>query len=126
LTGQRVVPIDATFEGCAEPQLAARLWATGFTHVLVREPWERQWLADHADEEGWLVEARFADADILAVRPRSPSIYVQQSAGFWPREHDADATWRWMGTDASWTIVAGAPRSKVMLDLDASAFQVTR
>lgn len=126
LTNGRIGLLDSTFEGCAEPQVAAKLWAAGFTHVLVRDMWERQWLNGHGDAEGFHVQARFADADILAVTPREPLVYTQQITGFWPREHDDHTTWRWMGADASWTIVTPTPRPRVTLDVDMSAFHVTR
>ena len=126
LTNGRIRLLDSTFEDCAEPQLAAKLWAAGFTHVLVRDTWERRWLNDHGDAEGFHVQARFADADILAVDAREPLIYTQQITGFWPREHDDKTTWRWMGADASWTIVTPTPRPRVTLDVDMSAFHVTR
>jgi len=72
------------------------------------------------------VQARFADADILAVTPRDPLVYTQQLTGFWPREHDDRTTWRWMGADASWTIVTLSSRSSVTLDVDLNAFHARR
>ena len=126
LTNGRIGLLDGTFDDCAEPQVAAKLWAAGFTHVLVRDTWERQWLNDHGDAEGFHVQARFADADILAVTPREGLVYTQQITGFWPREHDDTTTWRWMGADASWTIVTPTPRPRVTLEVYMSAFHVTR
>jgi hypothetical protein len=126
LTHGRIESLDSTFGDCVEPHVAAKLSAAGFTHVLVRDTWQRQWLNDHGDKEGLHVQARFADADVLAVTPREPLVYTQQITGFWPREHDGDATWRWMGADASWTIVTPASRPHVTLDVDMSAFHVRR
>jgi hypothetical protein len=126
LTNGRIGLLDSTVGDCAEPHVAAKLWAAGFTHVLVRDTWERQWLNDHGDREGFRAQARFADADILAVTPREPLVYTQQITGFWPREHDDNATWRWMGADASWTIVTPSSRPSVTLDVDLNAFHVRR
>ena len=37
----------------------AKLWAAGFTHLLVRDTWERQWLRDHGDAEGLRLAGAF-------------------------------------------------------------------
>lgn len=112
-------------DDCAEPQLAARLWAAGFTHLLVRDTWERQWLRGRGHAEGLQLQARFADADIFSMKPRE-LVYTREISGFWPREHGNGDSWRWMGADASWTIVAPMPRNRVMLEVDMHAFHVTR
>jgi hypothetical protein len=125
LTNGRVW-FDAAIGDCAEPQVAARLSAAGFTHVLVRDAWERQWLNDHAEREGFHVQGRFADADILAVTPREALVYTHRITGFWPREHNDHTTWRWMGTDASWTIVTPKSRLDVTLEVELNAFHVRR
>ncbi|HMB79030.1 MAG TPA: 6-pyruvoyl-tetrahydropterin synthase-related protein [Vicinamibacterales bacterium] len=125
LTHDRIEALDSRFDGCAEPQMAARLWAAGFTHLLVRDTWERQWLNEHGDANGFERQARFADADVFLLKPRE-LLYTDQVTGFWPREHGDHATWRWMGADASWTIVTPTPQSRVMLDVDMRAFHVTR
>src|SRR5206468_2105693 len=62
----------------------------------------------------------------LAVTPLEPLVYTQQITGFWPREHDDNTTWRWMGADASWTIVTPTSRPRVTLEVDMSAFHVRR
>jgi 6-pyruvoyl-tetrahydropterin synthase related domain len=125
LTGGRIVLADSSFADCGEPQMAARLRAAGFTHVIVRDTWERQWLREHGDAEGIRLRARFDAADVLSVEPRE-LVYTQEIDGFWPREHGAEISWRWMGADASWTIVAPTPLPRVTLDVDLSAFHVTR
>lgn len=78
LTNGRVGLLD-TFRDCAEPHVAAKISAAGFTHVLVRDRGERQWLKDHGDREGFRLQARFADADILAVTPPEPLVYPRPS-----------------------------------------------
>jgi hypothetical protein len=126
LTNGRIELLGGTFEDCVEPDVAAKLSAAGFTHLLVRDRWERRWLNGHGPAEGLHVQARFADADILAVTPRQPLVYTQQITGFWPREHNDHATWRWMGADASWMIVTPTARPRVTLEVDMSAFHVRR
>ena len=125
LTEGRVALADGEHDDCAEPQLAARLRASGFTHLIVRDTWERPWLRDHGDADGIHLEARFADADVFSIRPRE-LVYTAAIAGFWPREHAGDATWRWMGADASWTIVTPTPRPRVTLEIEIHAFHVAR
>jgi hypothetical protein len=124
LTGGHI-GLAAADDDCAEPQLPARLWAAGFTHLLVRDTWERQWLRDHGDGEGLRLEAHFADADIFSMTPRE-AVYTQTLTGFWPREHGNGDSWRWMGADASWAIVAPAPRTGVTLEIELRAFHVSR
>jgi hypothetical protein len=124
LTGGRI-GLAAADDDCAEPQLPSRLWAAGFTRLLVRDTWERQWLRDHGDNEGLRLEARFADADIFSMTP-CELVYTQTLTGFWPREHGNGDSWRWMSADASWTIVAPAPRTGVMLEVEVRAFHVSR
>ena len=47
--------------------------------------------------------------------------------GFFPREHDAEWTWRWMGKDAAWTIVNTSAQPIVAtLGIEMSAFHRAR
>ena len=126
LTDGRIQLLDAAVGDCAEPQLAGRLSAEGFTQVIVRDAWQRQWFNEYGARDGFHVEARFADADIFAVMPRDTPVYTQRMTGFWPREHDATTTWRWMGAEASWTIVSAARQPHVVLELDLNAFHSDR
>jgi hypothetical protein len=126
LTNGRIQPLDDTFGDCAESQVADKLSAAGFTQVLVRDLWERRWLNSHGYVEGLQVQAQFADGEILAVTPRTPPVYTQQILGFWPREHDDSTTWRWMGADASWTIVAPTWQPHATLEIEIGAFPQRR
>jgi hypothetical protein len=125
LTDGRITNGDQAGGDCAEPQLAAKLWAAGFTHLLVRDTWERQWLRKQADGQGLHLQARFADADVFSLKPRT-LVYTQTVDGFWPREHSAGTTWRWMSEDASWIVVSPAPQPRLWLELELQAFQVGR
>ncbi len=127
LSEGRIAPIDATAGGdCAEPQGAARISAAGFSYVIVRDAWQRQWLRDHGEAQGFHVQARFADADVFAVGFPASTIYTRHVTGFWPREHEGDTTWQWMGADASWTIMTPAAHDRVTLEVELSAFHVAR
>ena len=111
---------------CAEPQVADKLSAFGFTHLLVTDAWERSWLSHHGAAEGVRLRVHLGDADIFEVTPREPIIYTQQIIGFWPREHNDDTTWRWMGADASWTIVVPTSRPSVTLEVEVNGFHERR
>jgi hypothetical protein len=111
---------------CAEPKVADKLSAVGFTHLLVRDAWERSWLSRHGAAEGVHLRVHFGDADVFEVTPREPLVYTQQMTGFWPREYSDDMTWRWMGANASWTIVAPTTRPSVTLAVDLDAFHQRR
>jgi hypothetical protein len=127
LTHGRIGMSGGTFlNDCTEPHFAAKISSAGFTHLIVSNRWERRWLTDRGDADGLRVQARFPEADVLAVMPREPLVYTQQITGFWPREHDDHATWRWMGAEAAWTIVTPAAQPRVMLDLEMSAFHIRR
>jgi hypothetical protein len=125
LTDGRITLAGAAADDCAEPQLAPRLRAEGFTHVLVRDTWQRDWLRRSGAAEGLRDEARFAAADVFSINPRT-LVYTIATAGFWPREYDGASTWRWMSTDASWTIVTSAARPRVTLEIEIRAFGTSR
>ena len=108
--------------------VAQRLVANGYTHLLVRRdsPNGRS-LADHVASVRLRVAARFDDGEVFAVTAETPSIYTAALTGFFPREHDAEWSWRWMGTDAAWTIANISARPIVAtLDLEMLAFQRSR
>jgi hypothetical protein len=110
---------------CAEPQIAARLRADGFTHLLVADSWQRSWLRQHPHICGVSPAAQFDAADVFALDPDAP-VYTREITGFSAREHDDRTTWRWMGDDASWMIVTNAALPQVTLRLDIRAFHIIR
>ena len=73
--------------------------------LVRRDAADRQWIADHPAPDGLRAVATFDDADVFAVTAPPPAIYTKTMTGFFPREHDAAWTWRWMGEDAAWGIV---------------------
>jgi hypothetical protein len=64
---------------------------------------------------------------VFAVTARTPAILTAAMTGFFPREHDSEWTWRWMGADAAWTIVnTSAVPIVAILDIELSAFHRAR
>jgi hypothetical protein len=124
LTDGRIMS-SALDTDCAEPQIAARLQADGFTHMLVASSWQRAWLRQHPLLAGVRAEAQFEAADVLSLDPQAP-IYTRDMTGFSAREHDDRTTWRWMGDDASWLIVTPTPLPHASLRLDLRAFHIVR
>jgi len=76
---------------------------------------------------GLQLAAQFRDARVFAVTACVPAIYTAAISQFSPREQDADWSWRWMGTDASWMVVNTGPAPiEATLALQLSAAHRTR
>jgi hypothetical protein len=103
-TRYRVRPAAPPFDDCTEPNVADKLAAAGFTHLIVRrESAEGRWLARRRTP-GLQRAAAFDDSDVFAIAATAPLVHTVSMSGFLPREHDATWTWRWMAGDASWWI----------------------
>ena len=128
LTGFRISLQTEAFDDCTEPNFADKLSAAGYSHMLVRrEAPKAQWLANRQTPEGLQVAARFTDGEVFAVTARAPVVYTAQMAMFYSREYDDAWTWRWMGPEASWTIVNTSAGSIVAsVDIDITAFHAAR
>jgi len=124
LTGSRVTLLDGADGDCREPNLAGKLAAEGYTHLLVRrDNRDGRTFLDGPPATGLRLAARFRDAEIFAVTAAAPPIYTAAMTRFWPREHDGARTWRWMGEGAAWTVVNTGGRALVAtLDVELSAF----
>lgn len=128
LTGTRVTLLHNAIGDCTEPNLPGKLAAGGYTHLLVRRGNDegRAFFARPA-VDGLCLVARFRDAQVFGVTAPTPPIYTAAMTQFSPREHDVDRTWRWMGADASWTVVNTGTRPLVAnLALELSAAHHTR
>jgi hypothetical protein len=128
LTGDRITFLDGAVPDCAEPDLPQKLAANGYTHLIVRRgiP-DSLWFDDHAPPNGLRVAARFSDGRVFAVTEAAPEIYTAAMTGFYTREHDGARSWRWMGADASWTVVNTVERPiAASLCLEVEAFQHPR
>ena len=128
LTGYRVTSLSASINDCTEPNLAGKLAAMEYTHVLVpRNAEDGQWFATHTAPDGLLSVANFDDAQLFAITARTPAVYTAGLTGFFPREHDAERTWRWMGKNGTWTIVNTSPQPVVTtLGIELLAFHRAR
>ena len=123
-TAYRVSPAAAPFDDCTEPNVADKLAAAGFTHLIVRrESAEGRWLAARRTPDGLQRAARFADSDLFAIAAPPPSVHTVSMTGFLPREHDAAWTWRRMAGEASWWVAnnTDAPLAAT-LSLDMMSF----
>jgi hypothetical protein len=128
LTGDRITLLDGVVPDCAEPDLPQKLAANGYTHLIVRRgiP-DSLRFDDRAPPSGLRVAARFSDGRVFAVTAAAPAVYTAAMAGFYSREHDGARSWRWMGADASWTVVnTGEHPVAASLCLELEAFQHPR
>jgi hypothetical protein len=128
LTGYRVTLLGGAIDDCTDTDLSRKLAANGYTHLLVRrDTADGQWFAEHPTPDGLQAAARFDDARVFAVTAPTPAIYTAAMTGFFPREQDAEWTWRWMGAGAAWTIVNTSARPVIAtLGLEMSAFHGAR
>jgi hypothetical protein len=128
LTGERTTLLGGAIADCGEPNLSQKLAALGYTHLLVRRnSADAPAFAGSLTPDGLRPVARFADGQVLAVTAHTPTIYTAAMTGFFPREHDAERSWRWMGADAAWTVVnTSAGPIAATLDLEVSAFHHSR
>lgn len=123
LSGARIVSLGGTITDCGEPNLAHKLAANGFTHLLLRRDRDRQLTAPSPTSGGFQLAATLGDGDVFSVATASPAIFTETMVGFSPRERDQSWSWQWMGAHASWTIVNTTPQlATATLEVDVSAF----
>jgi hypothetical protein len=128
LTGYRVTLLAGSTSDCTEPNLIRKLAVNGYTHVLVRrDTADGQSLAGHPALDGLPVAARFDDGQVFTVPAFTPAIHTATMTGFFPREQDAEWTWRWMANEAAWTIVNTSAQPIVAtLGIELAAFYRAR
>jgi hypothetical protein len=128
LTASRVTLLGGSVSDCADANLSRKLVANGYTHLLVRrDSAYGPTLVDHSAPDGLDVAARFDDGLVFAVTAQAPAVYTDAMMGFFPRETDAEWSWRWMGAGAAWTIVNTSARPiAATLSLELSAFHRAR
>jgi hypothetical protein len=111
---------------CAESHVGGKLAVFGITHLLVRpDGVPADWLAAHAPD-GTRPFGAFSDATLFAVTASPPAVYVGELQGFFDREYRADDTWRWMGKQATITLVNVAAPTVIRLALEIEAFHAPR
>jgi hypothetical protein len=129
LTAQRVTPFTSLVDDCLEPDLARKLAAGGFTHLLVRrDSVQGRRLSGRPVPDGLRPVVDHPDGRVFAVLVPPPAVYTASMRGFFPREFDAATTWRWMrASDASWTVVnPGARPIVATLGVELFAFHRPR
>jgi hypothetical protein len=128
LTEGRVTQPASSTTDCTEPNLSHKLSGSGFAQLLVRRDTAAgQWFVKRPVPAGLRVAANFEDGIVFAVTEASPEIYTAATTGFFPREHDAEWSWQWMGDEATWTIVNTSARPIVAaVSLEVSAFHRAR
>jgi hypothetical protein len=128
LSGYRVSLRRGWFDDCAEPNIAAKLSASGYTHLLVRRDGsEARWFAGHRIPDGLRRVEDFPGAQVFAVTAPTPLVYTAQMRTFYSREYDESWTWRWMRPGASWIIVNRNDHPMVAAaDVELTAFHGTR
>jgi hypothetical protein len=124
LTRGRIQLLGGSFPDCAEPHLAAKLSALGFTHVLVRAGADDAGLFEPGQPTpGLVLVQRDQDASLWQVTAPLPAIFVDTMSGLLPRERDQERSWRWMQARAEWRIMNPGPTPiHATLRLEASSF----
>ncbi|MBA3271601.1 MAG: hypothetical protein H0T71_13945 [Acidobacteria bacterium] len=110
------------FEDCSEPQFGAKLALFGFTVLVADASSAGMWIRAGGVVEGTRVLQDHADATTFAVIAQPPSVYIVELPGFYAREIQGAASWRWMPQHASITLAnrtATAAGGTLEMELDA-------
>ena len=120
------------FDDCGEPRLGERLSALGYTHVVVRRHSAiGEWLAaSSAAIHAWPLMAdgglprtlAFEDSWVLEVKAERPHVSMSAWLGFFPREYEAEDTWRWMAQKGTLRIHTSRASAGTVLELELKAF----
>ena len=103
LMKKNVSLIGPPFEGCDEPDLAPKLAALGFSHVIARNPQLAPWAAE--TPVGLRLAATFPDGRVYTVSAVPSAILVLGIRGFSEWEQGNGDRWRWMGPQGWWTLL---------------------
>ena len=128
LTKGRIEMANPATADCIEPDISQRLARAGYAQVIVtRNTAEGEWFLRHPVPDGLRSVARFEDAQVFSVTTPDPAVYTDALIGFFPRERDADWSWRWMGEEAAWTVVNARTQPIVAaVGVELSAFHRPR
>lgn len=128
LTRGRIAMANPATGNCLEPDVSQRLARAGYAQVIVtRNTAEGEWFLQHPVPDGLRFVAGFDDAQVFSVSAPQAAVYTDALIGFFPRERDADWSWRWMGEEAAWTVVNTRPHPLVAaVGVDLSAFHRPR
>lgn len=106
LSQGRIHVLGGAVADCYEPNVAQKLAALGYTHVIVRlssAMWPRI-EADSGPANLHLAAVR-RGARVYAITAPVPPIYTGATAGFAAREFEGPRTWCWMGGEGTWQVV---------------------
>ena len=128
LTADRVVMRSGAFDDCTAPDLAGRLAAERYTHLLVQQgTLEARWIRAAGTPAGLVSVARFRDGEVFAVTGPAATVHTTRVRGFYPREYDGERTWQWMGGPAAWEVLNSDRRTlSVSAEVELSAFDRPR
>ena len=124
LSGSQITTLSEPVSACDEPNLAHKLAAHGYTHMLVRQASAQGARpAPPSAREGFRLDYESADGQVLGVAVPRPALYTAAMSGFSPRERDRSWSWRWMGAEAAWTVANTTTQTiGATLDVELSAF----
>jgi hypothetical protein len=128
LTSDRIGMRSGAFDDCTAPDLAGRLSAERYTHLLIQQGTvEARWIRAAGTPPGLVRVARFRDGEVFAVMGPAPPVHTARVIGFYPREYEGERTWRWMGASAAWEVLNSDPRPlTVTAEVELSAFARSR
>jgi hypothetical protein len=128
LTNGRIAALAEPAVDCREPNVASKLAAYGYTHLLVRRP-------DRPDRTpittgtrtGLRLDYEALDGVVLGIDEPKPALYTVVMSGFSAREYNQEWSWRWMGQSAAWTIANTTQHAiAATLNVELSAFAQER
>jgi hypothetical protein len=128
LSAGRVSLRSDAIDECSAPDVAGRLAAERYTHLLVRQgTTEAAWIRARGVPPGLLRTARFRDGEVFTITAPPAPVYTRRLSGFYPREYDGGRSWRWLRADASWEVVNTGRKTVVSaVDIELEAFRQTR
>jgi hypothetical protein len=103
-----------------EPNMAGKLAAFGYTHVLARVPGER--MSVFQSRPGLDAIRRIGDIDVLRVAAQRPLVVVLEMGGFYDREHALGRSFRWMADRGVWWVANYGSASRcasLIIEMDA-------
>lgn len=127
LSHDRVIVGGATSD-CTEPGLAETLAAARYTHLIVPTGTpDGAWFYEQPAPPSLRLVAAFDDGKVFSVVGARSAIYTGAMTGFFPREHNAEWSWRWMGGDGEWMVANGSAHETVATAvIELVAFQRQR
>ena len=117
----------AGIDDCGEQGLGSRLATLGINRVIVRSNtpvgrWRSRSRADFAVHTHLAPEVDFGDAAVLRPALEPGTAQARGWSGFFPREYEGDATWRWMSTTGELRITMSQASTQARLRVELRSF----